>query len=126
MEADSNRSTDNSGSKEAFKLRYICHQCRVEFELPITDNAESESEIICPECGGVDIQVINAPSCNIATSEESKMLTWDYVCHQCRTLFELLVPRGPKEEKAARCPGCGSVDISRINVGHSEVCPPGG
>jgi DNA-directed RNA polymerase subunit RPC12/RpoP len=103
MEADNNRSHDNSDSKEAFKLRYICHQCRVEFELPITDTAESGREVKCPEC---DIR--------------------DYICHRCRSLFELLVPRGPKEEKAAKCPECGSVDISRINVGHSEVCPPGG
>jgi DNA-directed RNA polymerase subunit RPC12/RpoP len=126
MEADNNRSHDNSDSKEAFKLRYICHQCRVEFELPITDTAESGREVKCPECGSVDIQVIKAPSCHVAGSGESPVLTWDYICHRCRSLFELLVPRGPKEEKAAKCPECGSVDISRINVGHSEVCPPGG
>jgi DNA-directed RNA polymerase subunit RPC12/RpoP len=129
MKVDRNSSTGEGGSIEAlkaFKLRYICHQCRIEFELPITEKAESGREIKCPECGGRDVQIIKSPSCNITASGESKMLMWDYVCHQCRALFELPVPRGPKEEKEAKCPGCGSMDIQRINIGHSEVCPPGG
>jgi DNA-directed RNA polymerase subunit RPC12/RpoP len=129
MKVDRNSSNGKNELTEAykeFKLRYICHQCRREFELPIAETVESGRGIKCPECGSTDVQIIKSPSCNVATSGESKMLTWDYVCHQCRDLFELPVPRGPKEEKEAKCPGCSSMDIQRINIGHSEVCPPGG
>jgi len=42
------------------------------------------------------------------------MLTWEYVCYQCKAQFELPVPRGPAEEKEAKCPKCGSVDVEKM------------
>jgi rRNA maturation endonuclease Nob1 len=52
-------------------------------------------------------------------SEENKrkvIMTWDLTCRQCKSSFEVEVPFGPKEERALKCPHCGSKDIGRIEA----------
>lgn len=35
-------------------------------------------------------------------------------CIDCNNLFEVEIPKGPKEEKRLVCPNCGSQNIKRI------------
>jgi len=53
-------------------------------------------------------------------------LLWKYDCHECKITFEKPPPRGPKEERETRCPGCGSMDIERLNTGGLAETPCGG
>lgn len=53
-------------------------------------------------------------------------LTWWYLCHKCNEDFEIQVPKGPKEERAIRCPLCGGDDIERIRIYECEASMPGG
>jgi rRNA maturation endonuclease Nob1 len=41
------------------------------------------------------------------------IMTWELTCRQCKSNFELPVPRGPREEKELKCPECGSKEIVR-------------
>jgi len=43
-----------------------------------------------------------------------KMLTWEYMCHQCKARFELPAPCRPAGEKEAKCPECGSMDVETL------------
>ena len=56
----------------------------------------------------------------------SETLLWEYECCQCKTTFEKPPPRGPKEERETRCPGCGSMDLKRLNTGGLAETPCGG
>ena len=74
--------------------------------------AEPHSTVKLP-----DVENLSIRSC------ESGPPPWEYVCHQCEALFELPAPRGPTEEKEARCLECGSKDIERLNVYNWEAQP---
>ena len=52
------------------------------------------------------------------------MLTGEYVYHQCHAQFEVPVPCSPTEEKEAKCPDCGNMDVERLNVCTVETGPP--
>jgi rRNA maturation endonuclease Nob1 len=54
------------------------------------------------------------------------ILTWELTCHQCKSNFEVLVPFGPREEKALECPHCGSKDIGRIDASNQDAPQCGG
>jgi len=53
-------------------------------------------------------------------------LKWEFDCNQCKGKFEVPVPRGPTEEKAIKCPHCGSQDIANCSLGGLEVPVCGG
>jgi len=53
-------------------------------------------------------------------------LTWELTCRQCKSSFEVPVPRGPREEKELKCPQCGSEYIERIAVSTHGPPPCGG
>jgi rRNA maturation endonuclease Nob1 len=53
-------------------------------------------------------------------------LTWKLKCHQCKAIFEVLVPRGPREEKELKCIECGSISIERIEASPNSVPACGG
>ena len=55
----------------------------------------------------------SGPACELPGG----ILMWEYECHNCSVKFETPVPCGPREERAIRCPGCGSANIERLNVG---------
>ena len=61
-----------------------------------------------------------------ACALHADQLTWEFECHQCHSTFETLVPRGPREENALRCPICSSSTIERINVESLEAAFCGG
>jgi len=58
--------------------------------------------------------------------KKSNVLTWHYLCHQCKAHFDVPVPRGPTEERALRCLECGSKDIERVETYGCAIAPPGG
>ena len=108
------------------KYQYICYTCRAQFDLPEPDELGKETIPECSACGSKDVQHVNAPSCSIEQPGELDMLMWKYLCHNCRTQFELPVPRGPREEKETGCPECRGRDIQRIKTFEQNDCPPGG
>ncbi len=55
-----------------------------------------------------------------------EMLKWEFDCNQCKSKFEVEVPRGPVEERAIKCPHCGSKDIANCSLGGLEVPVCGG
>ena len=111
---------------KGFKYQYICYKCRSQFDLPESINLSGQKTAECSTCGSKDVQNINAPSCSIEPAGELNMLMWEYLCHNCRTQFELPVPRGPREENETACAACGSRDIQRIKNFEQNDCPPGG
>ncbi len=38
--------------------KYLCHNCRIQFELPVPRGPREEKETACPGCGSRDIQRI--------------------------------------------------------------------
>jgi DNA-directed RNA polymerase subunit RPC12/RpoP len=54
------------------------------------------------------------------------MVTWQLACRQCRANFEVEAPFGPKEERALKCPHCGSKDIGRIEASNQDAPQCGG
>lgn len=53
-------------------------------------------------------------------------ITWELICRQCNSSFEVPVPRGPREEKDLKCLKCGSQNIERIEASPQGVPPCGG
>ena len=37
-----------------------------------------------------------------------------YLCHQCKTPFNVSAPPGSKDEEETRCPECGSMPVERL------------
>jgi len=54
------------------------------------------------------------------------ILTWQLICHQCQSNFEVPVPFGPKEEKELKCPYCGSKDFARVEASNQDAPQCGG
>jgi len=46
-----------------------------------------------------------------------------HLCHKCKALFDLSVPPGSEEEKEAKCPECGSMNIERLTALVVELPP---
>lgn len=111
---------------KSFKYQYICYTCRSQFDLPEPGNLSEGEKAQCSACGSKDVQNVHAPSCSMEPPGELNMLMWEYLCHNCRTQFELPVPRGPREENETACTACGSRDIQRIKNFEQNDCPPGG
>ncbi len=61
-----------------------------------------------------------------AKTKKNIMLTWFFTCRQCKTQFEVPVPRGPREEKELKCLKCGSQKIERVEACKTGYVPPGG
>jgi rRNA maturation endonuclease Nob1 len=59
-------------------------------------------------------------------NEREIKLTWELTCRQCKSSFELPVPRGPREEKELKCPKCGSEYIERIEALAQDLPSCGG
>jgi DNA-directed RNA polymerase subunit RPC12/RpoP len=76
----------------------------------------------------VPLQEKEASACALGDSPKTPGgdLLWKYDCHECKITFEKPPPRGPKEERETRCPGCGSMDIERLNTGGLAETPCGG
>ncbi len=104
---------------------YMCNQCQALFELPEPLDLPDERDTKCPECGSTNIERLHICSVDVCL-DESGPPPWEYVCYQCKSYFQIPVPRGPAEEKETKCPECGSGDIERVDVGSHSVCPPGG
>ena len=51
-------SIDTPGKMKMLMWKYLCHNCRVQFELPVPSGPKEEKETVCPECGSRDIQTI--------------------------------------------------------------------
>lgn len=58
----------------------------------------------------------NKPETSNGLPEKNMRLRWDYHCDSCQTNFSIEVPKGPTQEKALRCPSCGSPDIVKTTV----------
>ncbi|MBW1999767.1 MAG: hypothetical protein JRJ29_17625 [Deltaproteobacteria bacterium] len=54
------------------------------------------------------------------------VLMWEFECNNCHAKFETPVPRGPREERAIKCPECSSRDIKRLNEGKMSPTACGG
>lgn len=54
------------------------------------------------------------------------VLTWQMNCCECKFKFEVKVPKGPSEEKALRCPQCGSKNIQRAEETSTTPAQCGG
>jgi DNA-directed RNA polymerase subunit RPC12/RpoP len=59
-------------------------------------------------------------------SKPQIIMTWEFTCRQCKSNFEVPVPRGPREEKELKCLKCGSKYIERIEVPIEGPPPCGG
>lgn len=58
--------------------------------------------------------------------ERQIILTWELICHQCKSNFEVPVPFGPGEERELECPHCGSKDIERREALNQDAPQCGG
>lgn len=67
----------------------------------------------------------NKPESPDGLPEKNMRLHWDYQCDTCQTNFSVDVPKGPTQEKALRCPACGSHDIVKTTVYsmNESACP---
>ena len=102
---------------------YLCQQCKNLFDLSVLPGPEEEKEVKCTECRSMNVERLNVWIPNVCSLEEGPP-PWEYVCNQCKSLFEIPVPHGPAEEKGTKCPNCGSNDLERVNVfvGDTPLC----
>jgi len=54
------------------------------------------------------------------------IVTWQITCRQCKSNFEVEAPFGPREERALRCPHCGSKDVERVEASNQDAPQCGG
>jgi DNA-directed RNA polymerase subunit RPC12/RpoP len=53
-------------------------------------------------------------------------VTWELICHQCKSNFEVEAPFGPKEERELKCPRCVRKYIGRIEALNDDAPQCGG
>jgi DNA-directed RNA polymerase subunit RPC12/RpoP len=85
------------------------------FEILSSDVQEKAEEVQCSHCGSRDIEEL--PSwipMSFNLNLYFGLMSWQYSCQQCKTVFDLPVPTGPTEEKERKCPTCGSMQIERL------------
>lgn len=107
-----------------FVEKYACRQCKTMFELLAAQSEDGQQGAKCPACGSTHIEKLPAwiPA-GFNLDLYFSPPAWEYKCHQCNTVFELPVPRGPAEEKQRKCPACGSMDIERLTALVVEPSP---
>lgn len=52
-------------------------------------------------------------------------LQWEYDCLDCGLRFRIKVPKGPKDERAIKCPHCKSKNLNKLEVPLNEATCPG-
>jgi putative FmdB family regulatory protein len=92
----------------------LCKQCRNVFKIPEYISRSINNKTSCPKCGSSDLDEapIWAPlgsGSNIFESSE-----WEYECQKCKNRFAMPIPKSPSEDKARRCPQCGSEHLHRL------------
>ncbi len=50
-------------------------------------------------------------------------LTWRFSCRDCKSEFEVEVPRGPREERELRCPSCEGQNIEKMEPASAQNGP---
>jgi DNA-directed RNA polymerase subunit RPC12/RpoP len=92
---------------------YLCLQCRNIFRLTVPEEPSPAEEAKCPGCGSSAIEEM--PSwAPLGSNLSEAPAVWECACQQCQSVFKLPVPGSPSEEKAIRCPACGSGHIHRL------------
>ncbi len=103
--------------------KYGCHQCKAVFEVRLEPGAGVATEVKCPYCCSIDIEMLPLwIPVGYSLDLYFGLSNWKYTCHQCKSEFELPVASSVTEEKQRTCPTCGSTDIERMAT--PEFQPP--